>query len=96
MLLKRMIKATAKFVGGVLATDTPEVLLTTAAVLVIALLLYRHRFLAVGLLPAAVLAGLTFAVFRARRASPGPTAASHGATQPEAAEETAPAAGERL
>jgi hypothetical protein len=69
--IRRASAATAHFVLDLLAIDTPEVIVTTCTVLVLALLLHRETALAVVVLPVVALVGLSVGIWRERGNQPG-------------------------
>ena len=69
--IRRASAATYNFVLDLLAIDTPEVIVTTCTVLVLALLLHRETALAVVVLPVVALVGLSVGIWRERGNQPG-------------------------
>jgi hypothetical protein len=70
--VRRAWTASGRFLWDFLGGDTPEVPITTAAVVLIAYTLHRHQVAAVVALPAIGIAGLSISVLRARRSTSRP------------------------
>ena len=66
--LRRAGLATSRFLWKFFGGDSPEILLTTLAVIAIAFALRHERMMAVSLLPIVAAAGLLVGVLRAGRA----------------------------